>query len=169
MELAALFTIALSVNFSARFQINNKTYQDFVIFDGVLSNAHLFRENKTISLSYTHQNSVSVYQKNSTSSVIQFEWPMLINHERMQLVRGGGDISTPQFNSFTLFDPILDSQPDDVTGCLDSDGALHNYLISAVIVLLMIIESPGIITKLINKYQTRISATLYSVGSSETV
>ena len=52
---------------------------------------------------------------------------------------------------------------------LDRDGALHNYLISFAIVLLLVIESPGLIKKLIDKYHTLISSTLYSVESSESV
>ncbi len=169
MELVALFTIGLSVDFSARFHINNKTYQDFFMFDGESSNAHLFRENDTISLMHVHRNNVSQYQINSTLSMIYFEWPGIINNEGMHLTRGMENTSLSQLGTFTLFDPILDSQPEGITESLDWDGALQNYLISFVIVLLLIIESPGLIKKLIGQYHTRVSSTLYSLDSSESV
>ena len=158
MDLSALFTLALSLDFTVYFSYNNEPYQDYFIFDGDSSQAHMFRNNETIYLRLSEGSDWANYQFNSSFSVIEFTWPYYINGQPMTIISDDVYIANSSYHSFVFLDPlpiqtILYSYTQ--TSKLVDTKFNYEYIIGIVVALLILIRSPELINLVIARYQAR--------------
>ena len=85
--------------------------QDFFIFQGGNSTAHLYRNNETVSLYLRDDKGFELYQTNILNK-LEFSWRgFQINGTDMKLIKSTGNTSMDYLNEFTFISPIIDLQP----------------------------------------------------------
>ena len=154
MHLIILLSLAATWKTSILFYHNDKQYQDYFIFSGNSSTAQLFRANNTIKLLVSHLREETLYKYNATSLELNFMWPFLINGHKMNLQYGNENISISQFHNFTFYNPVAASQPEKYTQMLDKYETKYHYVIGVLLLLFALIESPGLIKQIIDKYRS---------------
>lgn len=93
----------VSLAFVTRFISNlDYIYQDYFIFDGNGTKAHLFRNGSTLNLVLLSDN-IQRYIINDIMSNFTFQWEgYLVNGEAMQLFRSTGKLGKLHFHSYTF-------------------------------------------------------------------
>ena len=85
--------------------------QDFFIFQGGNSTAHLYRNNETVSLYLRDDEGFELYQTNILNK-LEFSWKgFQINGTDMKLIKSTGNTSMDYLNEFIFISPIIDIQP----------------------------------------------------------
>ena len=106
MNFNFLFGIVGNLNFIITFLLNENDHQDFFMFDGVNSAAHLHRYNHTIYLQLNNGTTTMLY-KTDIDNMLEFSWTgFKVNGTEMAKV--GSDVTFPMtFNTFTFLTPLV--------------------------------------------------------------
>ena len=111
MNFTILFHIIGNLNFHVQFSLDSNYMQDFFIFQGGNSTAHLYRNNETVSLYLRDDERFELYQTNILNK-LEFSWRgFQINGTDMKLIKSTGNTSMDYLNEFTFISPIIDLQP----------------------------------------------------------
>ena len=111
MNFTILFQLIGNLNFNLSFELSQSVTQDFFIFNGLNSSAHLYRVNKDIYLLLYQNDQFERYQS-SVLSKLHFSWvDFSFNGTCMKKVKSTGDINMTDLNQFTFLSPVLDFQP----------------------------------------------------------
>ena len=111
MNFTILFHIIGNLNFHVQFSLDSNYMQDFFIFQGGNSTAHLYRNNETVSLYLRDDEGFELYQTNILSK-LEFTWKgFQINGTDMKLIKSTGNTSMDYLNEFIFISPIIDLQP----------------------------------------------------------
>ena len=109
MDFNLLFTLVASLSFSIKFNIDTNNKQDFFIFNGENTTAHLFRENETLNLFLQTNSSFKLYQISNITTKFVFSWDeFMVDERQMEIVRSHGQLDELQFNGYTFLSPWLD-------------------------------------------------------------
>ena len=111
MNFTILFHIIGNLNFNVQFSLDSNYMQDFFIFQGGNSSAHLYRNNKTVFLYLHDDKGFQLYQTNILKE-LEFTWKgFQINGSGMKLIKSTGNTSMDYLNEFIFISPIIDLQP----------------------------------------------------------
>ena len=111
MNFTILFHIIGNLNFHVQFSLDSNYMQDFFIFQGGNSTAHLYRNNETVSLYLRDEKGFELYQTNILNK-LEFSWKgFQINGTDMKLIKSTGNTSMDYLNEFIFISPIIDLQP----------------------------------------------------------
>ena len=111
MNFTILFHIIGNLNFHVQFSLDSNYMQDFFIFQGGNSTAHLYRNNETVSLYLRDDERFELYQTNILNK-LEFSWRgFQINGTDMKLIKSTGNTSMDYLNEFIFISPIIDLQP----------------------------------------------------------
>ena len=137
--MSIFLTTFFSLTFVLNFDVNKNIYQDYFIFHGNDTSAHLFRENNTINLVLMSDENYVIYQSNVTNSFI-FEWDgFIINDEKMKLRTNQlmFDVNQLTFYNYTFISSF--SSQDIKTLTLEDTKGLFQELIVAVVLDIILI------------------------------
>ena len=137
--MSIFLTTFFSLTFVLNFDVNKNIYQDYFIFHGNDTSAHLFRENNTINLVLMSDENYVIYQSNVTNSFI-FEWDgFIINDEKMKLRTNQlmFDVNQLTFYNYTFISSF--SSQDIKTLTLEDTKELFQELIVAVVLDIILI------------------------------
>ena len=100
MNFTILFQIIGSLNFNVTFELSSYATQDFVIFEGENTSAHLYRDNGTACLYLFHNGNFELYQLDILDG-IEFSWKGFeINGVEMKRVKSTGIVNMIYLNTF---------------------------------------------------------------------
>ena len=86
--------------------------QDFFIFQGENSSAHLYGNNGTVSLYLRDNKGFQLYQS-SILNKLEFSWRgFKVNGTALEMVKSFGSTNMDDLNEFTFISPVLDLKPD---------------------------------------------------------
>ena len=109
MNFNAIFTIVASLSFTIDFYNSNEFYQDFFLFNGANSSAHLYRENDTLILYLNQLNDFEIYNFYNIPYYFTFSWVnFTVNGIEMQCVKNSTKIKNINFTDYTFCSPIID-------------------------------------------------------------
>ena len=112
MNFTILFHVIGTLNFHIQFSLHSNYMQDFFIFQGGNSTAHLYRNNGTVSLYMRDDNGFQLFQANILNK-LEFSWRgFKINGTDMKMIKSTGSTDMNDLNEFTFLSPVLDLQPD---------------------------------------------------------
>ena len=115
MDFNLLFTLVASLSFSIKFNIDTNSKQDFFIFSGENTTAHLFRDNETLNLFLETISGYKLYQISNITTEFEFSWnEFKVDGRQMEIVRSHGKLCTFQFNGYTFLSPWIDVIPNQV-------------------------------------------------------
>ena len=137
--MSIFLTTFFSLTFVLNLDVNKNIYQDYFIFHGNDTSAHLFRENNTINLVLMSDENYAIYQSNVTNSFI-FEWDgFIINDEKMKLRTNQlmFDVNQLTFYNYTFISSF--SSQDIKTLTLEDTKGLFQELIVAVVLDIILI------------------------------
>ena len=137
--MSIFLTTFFSLTFVLNLDVNKNIYQDYFIFHGNDTSAHLFRENNTINLVLMSDENYVIYQSNVTNSFI-FEWDgFIINDEKMKLRTNQlmFDVNQLTFYNYTFISSF--SSQDIKTLTLEDTKELFQELIVAVVLDIILI------------------------------
>ena len=157
MDFNLLFAVLTSFSFILKFSVDSSEKQDFFLFNGVNTSAHLYRENTSIYLYLAKEHNISIYNASLFSNYIEFSWDdFVLNNVKMELMRAAGEVSNLNFNAFTFTSPIIDF------ACLDVECNIfeplhqlknvnYGYIIAIMIFIAIILtESKAVGSKFID-------------------
>ena len=111
MDFIILFRLLANLNFNLSFQLSENVTQDFFIFSGRNSYAHLHRVNKDVYLSLSQNNQFERYQARVLDK-LHFSWvDFMINGTCMEKIKSTGAVNMTNLNQFIFLSPVLDFQP----------------------------------------------------------
>ena len=153
MTLLSLMTLSIFLDFSLILFVNEEENQDFFAYEGETGEVSLYRRNQTIFLQYSTPLKSSWYQFTPTVSLIRFEWPYFINGEQMKLINGSTETMDQVLRNHTFPNPITENHPDLlVSQCSRLD---YNYVTGAILGMFVLIQSPDLIRRVIQKLHSR--------------
>ena len=145
MNFNVLFALAANLNFTINFLIDSQITQDFFIFEGEDSSAHLYRENDTIKLYLQYMNKSELYIQ-EIKDTLEFSWEgYKINGTKMKKIKGDGELN-PQFTAFTFSSPILSVEPLNERAVLslpNSSNINYGYVVGIVLLVAIVFDSKG--------------------------
>lgn len=102
-----LFKTLYVLPFLAEFDISENEQQDFLLFDGNGTKAHLSRSDTTISLFLASNSEFELYEIYNISKSFTFKWEgFMINQNKMTLVNFSKRIKEISFHSYLFINPI---------------------------------------------------------------
>ena len=111
MNFTILFHIIGNLNFNVQFSLDSNYMQDFFIFQGGNSSAHLYRNNETVSLNLRDDEGFELYETNILNK-LEFTWKgFQINGTDMKLIKSTGNTRMDYLNEFIFISPVIDHQP----------------------------------------------------------
>jgi hypothetical protein len=135
MLLAIIFPIVTSLGFTINYTYTTADKQDYFILQGPNNaTAHLFRENKTLTLFLLQNTSLQIYN-HSTSQDFNFKWiGYKINDEPMSLVKSVGSMKNLEFDYLTFISPtVLEvDDPADLASIVNCREINYGYIIFIV-------------------------------------
>ena len=112
MNFTILFHFIETLNFHVQFSLHLHYTQDFFIFQGGNSSAHLYRNNQTVFLYMRDDNGFQLFQANILNK-LEFSWRgFKINGTDMKMVKSTGSSNMEDLNEFTFLSPVVNLQPD---------------------------------------------------------
>ena len=112
MNFTILFHLIGGLNFHVQFSLHSHNTQDFFIFQGENSSAHLYRDNETVSLYLREDKDFEVYQMHILNE-LKFSWiGFKVNGIDMKKIKSTGVTSMGELNEFTFLSPVVDLQAD---------------------------------------------------------
>ena len=157
MNFTVLFQIIGSLNFQVRFSLNSYNTQDFFIFQGEYSSAHLYRNNETLSLYLRDDSDFELYQTNILTE-LEFSWRgFKVNGTDMLKIKSTGSTDMDDLNEFTFLSPVLDLQADilmedcsvnvnetitesEVMQSLNFRNVNYGYIAGVILIIVMALE-----------------------------
>ena len=110
MNFNLLFSTVSVLSFIIEFPVNTEERQDYFLFEGNNKSAHLFRENGTLYLHFTHDHGemFSIYNIEIDEENFQFSWTgFQVNGKDMLPQTSNGEIGPLEFEHFTFISPIV--------------------------------------------------------------
>ena len=108
MDFNLLFRLVATLSFSIKFNIDTNNKQDFFIFNGENTTAHLFRENETLNLFIRTNSSFKRYEISNITTKFEFSWnEFKVDGRKMEIVKSHGQLDELQFNGYTFLSPWL--------------------------------------------------------------
>ena len=118
MNVNFIFNIVVSLSFVARFNVTTDEYQDYFIFNGNDTAAHLSRNKTTVSLVLLSGDDYQLYQTYNVTDNITFKWNgFTIDEQKMTCVNSSGRIDQIQFDSYSFLSPYLELEKDELEFC----------------------------------------------------
>ena len=115
MNINFLYSMIVSLCFTVKFDVNNDSRQDYFIFHGNDTSAHLYRQNQTLKLFLKSNTSYSFYESSNITNQFVFEWiGYKINNNKMQAVRSEGDLNLLGLDSYTFISPTFNFVKEEV-------------------------------------------------------
>ena len=112
MNFTILFHLIGNLNFHVQFSLHSHNTQDFFIFQGENSSAHLYRENETVSLYLREEKDFEVYQMHILNE-LNFSWiGFKVNGVDMKKIKSTGVTNMEGLNEFTFLSVVVDLQAD---------------------------------------------------------
>lgn len=112
MNFTILFHVIGTLNFHVQFSLHSDYMQDFFIFQGGNSSAHLYRNNGTVSLYMRDDKGFQLFQVDILNK-LEFSWGgFKINGTEMKMIKSTGSIDMDDLNEFTFLSPVINLQPD---------------------------------------------------------
>ena len=146
MNFHILFQTIAELSFVVHFEVSDGKYQDFFLFKGNQSKAHLYRENDVLNLFVHCKNGFSYYKRNNISSNFAFSWPgFIINDTKMNAVNQT-DENVFDFTDFEFISPVMEfydhyTLEPIVNSLGEIKGLNYGYLTLIVIVLIITIKA----------------------------
>ena len=104
-----LYTVLTALCFTVKFDVDDTTKQDYFIFGGPTTVAHLFREDDTLQLVFENDASFIHYRITNITSPFTFVWTgFRVDDVPMEIVKSSGTIDNYIFNGFTFISPYLE-------------------------------------------------------------
>ena len=134
-----------NLNFVIIFLISADEKQDFFLFEGVNTTAHLYRHNETIYL-YMNDERKAAYYQTDVGSVLEFSWKgFKVNGTEMVKVKSDGEFPL-DFNTFTFISPILHSHCSEILQKVyfnspDLANVNYGYIVGIVTIVALIFDS----------------------------
>ena len=141
LTLSFIFSAMVSLSFLSKFDVNSDAYQDYFIFNGNRTSAHLSRTNKTINLLLQSGNNFSLYQIYNTTNAFDFKWNgFMIDGKNANLVNHSGETEQLSFDSYTFLSPYLELEKEVIIEeCVEAELLYQyqdiNYGMFALVVL----------------------------------
>lgn len=109
MNINFVYSLTVGLSFIVRFNVNLDSKQDYFLFNGDNSTAHLFRQNQTIKLFLQCNTSYRHFEMPNVTNQFTFEWKgYTINNKNMNIVSSKGDkLNGLTFDAYTFLSPIL--------------------------------------------------------------
>ena len=175
MNFNVLFALAGSLNFTFKFLINSQTTQDFFIFEGKDSSAHLHRENGTIRLYLQYMNNSELYIEN-IEDTLEFSWEgFKINGTEMKKIKSYGEIDL-QFTTFTFISPLLTAGPINETAAVtlpSSSNINYGYIVGIVLLIAIVFDSKAkmyhVMRQIFKKEDTQHYETMKKIETTENI
>ena len=144
MNFNILFTLLSTLSFELYFDVSPRQKQDFFLFDGENSTAHLFRENQTLVLYLKQGGNYAIYKYPHIDEGFSFSWvDFKVNDEVMKLHESVGDITNMSFDGYTLISPVI--IPREI--CKTSTEHVYKISQTNYIYILLIVLGGGILMK----------------------
>ena len=106
MDINFIFALATSLSFTVVFDVNNSYNQNYFVFNGDETSAHLFRKNDTVTLYLYDRDSYVIYQSSNITSSFMFSWEgYQINNMNMNKTSYNGSLGSLEFDGFTFLSP----------------------------------------------------------------
>ena len=157
MNFTVLFHIIGGLNFQVQFSLNSYNTQDFFIFQGEYSSAHLYRNNETLSLYLRDDKDFELYQTNILNQ-LEYSWmEFKVNGTDMRKIKSNGAIDMDDLNEFTFLSPVLDLEADilmencsvnvnetitgsEVMQSLNFRNVNYGYIAGVILIIVMALE-----------------------------
>ena len=118
MNINFVFNVVVSLSFVSRFNVTIDERQDYFIFNGNDTTAHLSRSNKTVRLVLLSGNNYELYQTYNVTNNFTFKWNgFIIDDQEMYCVNSSGKIDQIQFDSFSFLSPYLELEKEEFEFC----------------------------------------------------
>ena len=112
MNFTVLFHLIGNLNFHVQFSLHSDNTQDFFIFQGENSSAHLYRNNETVSLYLRDDKDFELYQIRILNE-LEFSWRgFKVNGTDMRKIKSTGVTNMEGLNEFTFLTVVVDLQAD---------------------------------------------------------
>ena len=109
MNVNFLYNLLASFTFSITFDVDSQESQNYFLFHGDNSTAHLFRDDNVLKLIVESKSGFRHYESRDIATQFTFTWDgFKIDGGEMQIVRSSGNISDLDFNGYTFLSPSLD-------------------------------------------------------------
>lgn len=172
MNISFLYTVLTSLSFTVKFDFDDHSRQEYFIFNGPDTAAHLFRENSTLTLVFQSNSSFSRYQASNLTNPFIFTWDRFrVNGKTMKLVKSAGNLTNLNFNGYTFISPYLEILQDDTVQYITQESLVEcreiNYGIFAAIAIAvgLVMRSDNIISRtlklLSNVLESKTSESVY--------
>lgn len=172
MNISFLYTVLTSLCFTVKFDFDEHSKQDYFIFNGPDTTAHLFRKNSTLELVLQSNSSFSRYQTSNLTNPFTFTWDgFRVNDKTMKLVKSTGNLTNRNFNGYTFMSPYLEILQDDTVQYITQESIVEcrdiNYGIFAAIAIAagLVMRSDNIISRtlklLSNALESKTSESVY--------
>lgn len=156
MDFNLLFALVGSLNFTVNFDVYDGEAQDYFIFEGLNSSAHLYRQNYTVYLYVRDFNNYETYQTDVIDRV-EFSWiGFKINNTKME-ERLNKAFSNVEFNSFTFISPIINATQMNIheEGFTNLDPSFYSdvnygYIVAIALTVAIIVECKAFIVRLVS-------------------
>ena len=140
MNFNIIFNFIAVVSFTIDFNVSDEYYQDFFLFDGNNSRAHLYRQNNTLKLHLKQQNNFKIYKYSNLTNSFSFSWSNIsVNGVKMYPLKSNYDIenwnfsfipSVLQMTDDCSFQPLLEDL---------SNGTSFSYVYFILIMIVVIL------------------------------
>ncbi len=108
MNFNLIFSLVSTLSFTLDWELSGDEQQDFFIFNGLNSSAHLFLRNNSLSLYIQYKNSFSTLNYQNPPRIFTFSWPEYsINGENMSVIKYESNTTKATFSEFTFLSPIV--------------------------------------------------------------
>ena len=109
MDINFVFTAVVALNFVVKFDITTEHFQDYFLFSGSDSIAHLYRENATTYLFLKHESSQQLFTFDNASTPLEFAWDRkTINNKPMNVHNNHSLLNQFDFDAYTFLSPIME-------------------------------------------------------------
>ena len=118
MNVNFIFDVLISLSFVVRFNVTIDDHQDYFIFNGNDTTAHLSRSKSTVSLLLISNDDYELYQTFNIIDNFAFKWNgFTINEQKMNCINSSGGIDQIQFDSYSFLSPYLQLVKDELEFC----------------------------------------------------
>ena len=118
MNLNFVFSVVVNLSFVARFNVTTDEYQDYFIFNGNDTAAHLSRSKTTVSLVLLSGDDYQLFKTFNVASNFSFKWnDFTIDAQKMNCVNSSGRIDQLQFDNYSFLSPYLELEKDELEFC----------------------------------------------------
>ena len=109
MSLNFLYNLLASLTFTITFDVDSNEKQDYFLFHGGNSSAHLSRTDNVLRLIITTDFGFRHYETTDITTQFTFTWEgFKVNDRAMLIKRSSGNISDLNFNGYTFLAPTVD-------------------------------------------------------------